>query len=122
MTSEIVTYKGKLVTSDGSAVDTSTDIYAANLDFLILNSDGSVKQNLIAQHPDRNGDFVAYGDTRSHSASVTVQQWECGPLRIYITGTNYVTYFDSLTNDQLRALQQNSDGQWILPTITLQKK
>jgi hypothetical protein len=120
-TSEGINYRGKLEVAGDSTVNTSTNIWEGNYDYRIYGPNGA-RANAIPQHPSKNGDFIIYGVTYSHSPCVTVEQWQCGPLWILVEDPDCVTYYDSLTNDQLKTLQQNAAGEWVLPTITLQKK
>jgi hypothetical protein len=115
-TSEIVHYQGIIAVEGDATVSTTTAIYAANLDYKVK---APGDQPL---HPASNGSFQLEVTTSSHSAGVTVEHWQCGPLRILIEGDNIVRYYDSLTNEKLKALEQNSAGEWVLPTIILQKK
>jgi hypothetical protein len=118
-TSEIIKYKGNVSISDNSS-PTNLRIYAQNLEYEILDNSGEPISS--ATYPDTNGDFKIELTTKTHPVSDPIEHWECGPLRILIEGDSIVTYYDSLTNDQLRTLPQNETGEWVLPTITLQKK
>lgn len=115
-TSEIVNYRGTLKVENDSSVSTSICIYAANLDYKVKDSgDRPI-------HPENNGNYLLTVTTKSHPVSNPIEHWECGPLRILIEGDNIVTYYDSLTNDELKVLEQNSAGEWVLPDITVQRK
>ena len=115
-TSEIIHYRGTIVVNGDSIVNTNTAIYAANLNDKV-NAPGDRPL-----HPLENGSFELEVTTYSHSPGVSVEQWQCGPLRILIEYSAYETYNDSLTNNQLKQLKQNSAGEWVLPTLTLYKK
>lgn len=118
-TSEIIKYHGKVVLNDNSS-PTSLRIYAENLNYEILDNSGKPIPD--ATYPNVNGEYTIKLTTKTHPVSKPIEHWECGPLRILIEGDSVVTYYDSLSNDELRDLQQSSNGEWVLPTITLQKK
>ncbi|HMD67879.1 MAG TPA: hypothetical protein VKF42_03305 [Chitinivibrionales bacterium] len=100
-TSEGIKYRGAIHINGQTRIDTLIKVYS---------------------DPDSNGSFGASGTTSSHCINEKVEQWQCGPLRILIEGDSIVTYYDSLTDDQLKVLKQDSAGEWVLPTITLQRK
>lgn len=116
-TSEIFTYVGSIRDSLGVEVS-SANIWVANRDENIYEQ----KNVDIPQHPSQNGVYKVSVFSNTHPVSDPIEHWECGPLRILIESSGYVTYYDSLTNVVLKTLQQNSNGEWILPTITLQKR
>jgi len=114
--SEIIYYRGAIAVIGDSTVSTETAIYGSNLDFPVRTSGSQ------PVHPAANGSFRIAGVEFTHPTSRTVYQWECGPLRILIENPAYITYNDSLTNEQLKSLQQNDSGEWVLPVITLNKR
>ena len=119
MSSEQIFYRGQLTMFDGSRIDTSIDIYITNFDYYLT---PEYKNRMESIHPDSQGSFFEIELAYTHYSDIHVEHWQCGPLRILIEGDSIQTYFDSLSNDQLKTLKQNSVGEWILPTITLQKK
>jgi len=116
-TSEVFSYQGTINASTGN-VPTSANIWVANRDENIYEQ----KKVDTPQHPDQDGVFKVSVFSKSHPASDPIEHWECGPLRILIEGDNIDTYYDSLTNDELKVLGQNSNGVWVLPDITVQSK
>lgn len=119
-TSEVFTYRG-VINREGTGSSLRLNIWAANRDEQMFGSSGRRALDE-PQHLNSDNTFVVSVFSNTHSSSITVHHWECGPLRILIEGDSIQTYFDSLSNDQLKTLQQNSDGEWVLPTITLKKK
>ncbi|NLW32081.1 MAG: hypothetical protein GXY77_11570 [Fibrobacter sp.] len=118
--SEYIYYSGKITLIDTTIVPENIEIYSSNLNFELLDQDGNLKHpSSIPKHPDKSGNFQVVETTRSHGPAVTVEHWECGPLRLYIRHPKYKPYYDSLTNDQLQELRQNASGQWVLPDIIL---
>jgi|SRR5271157_647571 hypothetical protein len=118
-TSELIAYRGTLIIQGNARIDTTISIYMGNLDYYLTTQ---YMAKMIPHHPDSNGNFKDTETTVSHTVGQSVEQWQCGPLRIFIRGDSIEDYHDSLTNTQLFALKQNTSGEWLLPLITLTKK
>lgn len=116
-TSEVFSYQGVVNDSAGN-VPTLINIWVANRNEDIYEQ----KKVDISQHPNQSGEFKVSVFSNTHPVSNPIEHWECGPLRILIEGESIFTYYDSLTNEELKDLEQNNDKEWVLPTITLQRK
>ncbi len=111
---------GKIKIDGDTLVDTSISIYMTNSIYYLT---PEYKKAIRPKHPTIHGIFTQILTTESHCVNKPpFEHWECGPLRLLIEGESIITYFDSLSNDQLKQLTKNAGGEWILPIITLKKR